>query len=777
MATRLLFKNKILLAGIVLFLSIAGVLLFYYSMSETVSSGSTEEVALQEIAFVDNQSCAGCHAQQFDEWLGSHHDQAMKAANSQTVLGDFNDAEFREGGVTSRFIQREDDFFIHTQGEDGSYADFKVQYTFGIEPLQQYLLELPRGRLQAFTVAWDTEQKRWFSLYPDEEIVPDDPLHWTGRAFTANSSCIECHTTNMALNYDLESDSYETSWDEVNVSCQACHGPANEHIKWAQGEDSAQESESKGFLVNYRELAPQVQAETCARCHSLRYSVSENDSYDHTYFDDFMPELLREGYYHADGQILGEVYVYGSFIQSKMYHEDVTCMNCHNPHTLELHTQGNQLCTSCHQLNPPNQQFETLQAKAYDTPEHHFHAEDSAGAQCVNCHMPSEDYMIVDPRRDHKFSIPRPDLSLEWGTPNACTECHIDAGDNLDEVAEWSVQAMDEWYGPQWQERPDVVGIMALAREGDPIAEIPLMEVINDPNQPAITRATAIELMTQYGPRGLNSIANALYDESPVVRASALRGLENLSNEHKLQILEPLLADPVRGVRIEAARGLATIPKNDFSPASWQIFEEVLAEYKSAQFAQADHPEGYVNSGNLYVLMGQADQAEDAYHTAIIRDKNFLPAYNNLATFYYQTGRLGEAENIFQEAARSVSQPGSFYYSLGLLMVEQERLDEAVENFARASELLPGHQRLHYNYGLLLRQVGKLSQAEETLVHANTLSLSDQDTLLALVDFYIETEEWKKGLAHAEELYRLNPNAPQFINLVNSIREEIQQAE
>jgi len=761
-------KGTVILGLLVILVIAFAVLARPFLPSRTQDQGATlDQTDAQQtapLAFVDNQTCAGCHAEQVEDWLGSHHEQAMQVANRQTVLGDFDDATFTESDVTSRFFQKDGRFFVNTEGPDGNYADFEVKYTFGISPLQQYLLEFPNGRLQAFTVAWDTVEERWFTLYPDEDIEPDDPVHWTGRFFTANSSCIECHTTNMALNYDLSTDTYHTSWDEINVSCQACHGPGEDHVKWAQenGNDA-----NKGLVVDYSSLEAQDVVENCARCHSRRYSVSKNDTSGHPFFDDFMPELLREGLYHADGQILDEVYVYGSFTQSKMYHEGVSCIDCHNPHTLELRQEGNQLCAGCHQLNPPSQKFETLSSKNYDTPEHHFHEVDSTGAQCVNCHMPAETYMIIDPRRDHQFSIPRPDVSVEWETPNACTDCHSD------QSAEWAVESMDKWYGPQWQERPSIAGIMTMARAGDPVAEVPLFEVINDINQPAIVRATALELVGQYGAKGMAIMAGALSDDSPLVRATALQGFEELQNSQKLQLVEALLSDPVRGVRIEAAKALSTLSRNEFDEAQWQTFEAALEEYKAAQLAQADHPEGHLNLASLYAVMGQLDLAEQSYQTAIDRDNHFLPAHDNLANFYYQTGRSEEAEKTFRDALELMPEQGSLYYSLGLLLVEQQRLDEAATNLAKAAELMPNQQRLHYNYGLLLQELGQMSQAEEALLHAYDLSPSDQDILVALITFYREQGQPQEALTYAEQLNQLHPNVPPIMELLDSIQQEI----
>ena len=765
-------RFNLLLIGLLLSLGIGILILLFQLVAPQGEQGVAERPLLTTPLTVDEQTCAECHAQEVSDWNGSHHEQAMGVASAETVLGDFSDVTFSDAGVTSRFTQRDGQFIINTIGADGKYADFVVRYTFGITPLQQYLLELPGGHLQAFTIAWDTNAGRWFSLYPNQVIAPGDPLHWTSRGFTANSSCISCHTTNTQLNYDLATDSYATGWDAIHVGCQSCHGPGSDHVAWARQENRAR-SETKGFIVNYASLTPQQRVETCAPCHSRSTPISQQPSAGSTFLDSYMPELIRDGLYHANGQMLDEVFNYGSFLQSKMYQQGVTCTTCHNPHTLELQLPGNQMCASCHQLNPPTSAFPTLTAKLYDSYEHHFHQPGSPGAQCVSCHMPTTTYMEIDPRHDHSFSIPRPDLTLMWGTPNACASCHADVAPTEQGVAAWAVEAMDRWYGPEWKDRPNITGILALARQGDPVAELALQQVINDPAQPAILRATAIELAGQYGTQSLAVIASTVNDNSPLVRASAARELGMLPNEQKVLLVAPLLGDPVRSVRIEAARALAAVPEPQLSSDQQQQRAAALAEYEAAQWVLADHPEGHVNLGDLHAEMGKIDRAEAAYRTAISRAPDFVPAHVRLATFYYRSGRIAEAEQTFRKAIVTMPNEGNLYYSLGLLLVQEQRFEEAAESLAVAVRLMPTQPRLFYNYGLLLQQLGRTADAERALLRAYELYPTDLDTLVAVANLYVATQQWDKGLIYAEQLVQLRPDISQFTSLLESIRKEV----
>ena len=726
-----------LLVLLVCLLVITGLTFSSYLSLAAETTGADKLVAgVKGHEFVANQTCIECHTAEAQAWQGSQHDKAMQVATAETVLGDFKDASFTDAGVTSRFFQKDGKYFVNTAGEDGKLADFEVKYTFGVKPLQQYLLALPKGRLQAFTVAWDTQKNQWFDLYPNEKIPPESPLYWTQRAFTANSSCIECHTTNMSLKFDVQKREYHTTWNEANVSCQACHGPGSQHVTWAKAltdkpttQDKAGKTDN-GLLVNYRQMDAKGVVETCAACHSRRHPVSENDALGQPFLDDFMPELLREGMYHANGLMQDEVFNYGSFVQSKMYHKGVSCNDCHNPHTLKLRAEGNAMCATCHQAEAPRDRFPSLTPKAYDTPEHHFHKAGSTGAQCVSCHMPTTTYMQVDPRHDHSFSIPRPDLSDKWGTPNACTGCHTE------QSATWAVTAMEKWYGKSWQQRPNVAGLLTQARGGAPEALSPLIEVINNPEQAAIIRATAVDSLSRYGQAGMEAMMDSLKDTSPLVRASALQGLGNTLDPNRVKTVLKSLGDPVRAVRIEAARLLVATPKEQFSDTEWQQQQQALEEYKSAQLALADHPEGHVNLGNLYARMGQAEPAQQAYQTAISLDAHFAPAYQALGQLYYATQRQPEAIATFQQGLAQIPNNAELHYALALLLVEQHQMEQGLVHLGKAASFAPDQAQIHYNYGLLLQQQQRLSEAEQALLQANRLSPTDPRTLQALAALY-----------------------------------------
>ena len=716
------------------------------------------------VAYVGDASCVECHPKESRDWQGSHHQRAMQLATVHTVLGDFRGATFSERGVTWRFFSREGKFFVHTEGGDGKPADFEIKYTFGVAPLQQYFVEFPGGRLQSLTIAWDVAKNRWFSLYPGERIAPDDPLHWTGRLQNANLMCAECHTTDFRKGYDPAADTYQSGWKEIDVGCQACHGPGGDHVAWARA--GGRGGAATGLVVGFKANDSRYEVDACASCHSRRARVAAGEHPGRPLYDTFRPETLRAGLYHADGQQLDEVYEYGSFRQSKMYQRGVRCSDCHNPHSAKLKAEGNAVCAQCHRPEA-NPRFPTLAHKVYDAPVHHFHKAGSPGAQCVSCHMPTRDYMIVDARRDHTLRPPRPDLSIKIGTPNACTGCH------RDRTAEWASATIVKWYGP---ERPKglewpvaIAAGRAGARDGAPA----IMAVAGDRDLPAIVRATALGLLRGYGPQGTDVLIASLSDADPAVRVAAVAALEGAPPPERVNAVAPLLTDRVRAVRIEAARVLASVPPDRLDGRQRTAFAAAVAEFVEAQNAMADMPASHLNLAVLYASQGKRDLAEAEYLTSLRMDPYFGPARANLVALYNAVGRNAEAERVLREGLKRTPNEGELYYSLGLLLAEDKRLAEAADALATASRLMPRRARVRYNLGLALDRLSRDRDAEASLLQALQLDPRDGDIVYALTAFYVQRRQWKRALPFAEQLVTISPADPRARELLEGIKRQL----
>jgi tetratricopeptide (TPR) repeat protein len=718
----------------------------FYVVLEKYQAGTPTAADSGAATFVGREQCVDCHDEAYQLWLNSDHDNAMDHANDQTVLGDFDDAEFESGGIVSRFFRKGDGYFVSTEGPDGEIGEFEIRYTFGIEPLQQYLVPFPGGRLQALSIAWDTEEQRWFDLYPDADFAADDWLHWTRNGQNWNGMCAECHSTNLQKAYDADTLTFNTTWSEIDVSCEACHGPGSKHVAWAEIDPMARpEVEGYDLVVQTEGMSSRQQVEMCAACHSRRAELGDYDHQEKDLLEHMVPSLLQEGLYHADGQILEEVYVWGSFVQSKMYQNDVRCGDCHDVHSLALHEDGNALCLQCHQ------------EATYDVYEHHFHQEvyegqPSDGVLCVKCHMPEQPFMVIDERADHSLRVPRPDLSLETGAPNSCNQ----SGCHDDQTVEWSVEAYTEWYG---QARKAHYGsIFAAARAGEPGAESGLYSLLEDPLYPAIVRATALEALQEYpSERTTSAMRRALEDEEALIRHTATTAVAAATPELLVELLGPRLFDSSRAVRLRAASRLAGTGGEYFKPYQREALNKELADYIDAMTASLDFAASGLNLGNLYSELREPAKAERYFRAAIEVDSLFFPAKMNLAVLLSQQGETEEPEQLLREVLEAYPEQYEASYSLALLLVGDGRSEEALPFLAAASAGMPQRPRVHYNYGLLLAQLGSDALAELALGKALAVEPENIDYLYALVDFYYRRGRLTEALALAERMIAAHP--------------------
>ena len=715
--------------------------------------------------YVGKVACAACHAKEVERWTGSHHDLAMQEVAESTVLGDFENASVTHYGVTSTFYRDGDHFMVRTEGVTGELEDFEIKYVFGVHPLQQYLIEFPGGRQQALGLAWDvrpTEEggQRWFHLYPDEKIAFDDELHWTRPSQNWNSMCAECHSTDLQKNYDPATKTFATTWSEIDVSCEACHGPGSNHLLWAEKKAGWEGFESdKGLILalderkgvswamgaetgNATRSTPrnsEREIEMCARCHARRSPISPNYAHGDRLMDHYLPRRLDEGMYFSDGQIDDEVYVYGSFLQSRMYQAGVTCSDCHEPHDLSLRAPGNGVCAQCHR------------ADKFDVIEHHHHEPGSAGASCAECHMPPRNYMVVDPRHDHSMRIPRPDLSVKLGTPNACNQCH------KDKTSQWAVDQVQAWYG----NIPKGVQVYAQAlqdaRDQDPKVGRVLADLIRDQQTPDIARATALAAI---GPLLDRSNADVLQiglaDRDPIVRVATLSALESLPLAVRVRLAWPLLRDPVRAVRIEAARLLVGVPVGDLAEDRRVLLDNAMAEYIDSQLAMAERPEAQTNLGNFYAARGEGDKATAAYREAMALEPRFVPARINLADFYSRISRdEAQAEAVLRQGIAKVPSNGDLHHALGLSLIRQKRVPEAINALQRGSSLSPDNPRYVYVYAVALNSTGQAQQAIMVLQGAYNAHPNDRDILGALVAFNRDAGNDEQAARYAQKLQLL----------------------
>ena len=781
----------------------------------------TKPFDLSQATYVGQKSCVKCHAEESQKWKNSHHDLAMQLATDETVLANFNNVEVTHHSVTSRLFRDGSRFMVHTEGPDGQMQDFEVKYVFGVKPLQQYMVEFPASpsqssgspssdlkelpRVQVLRLSWDTEKKEWFHLDPPdvkEKLDPSDDLHWTGIAQRWNNMCADCHSTNYQKNFtppsanslnqvsssmeelssgaNVASESrgaYHSTFMEINVSCEACHGPGSVHVdlakKWMPGWNR-----TRGYGLANLKLTAENQIQACAPCHSRRNVVAAGFKAGDNYYDYYTNQLLTENVYYPDGQVLDEDYVHGSFIQSKMYHKGIRCTDCHDPHTARVKHDGNQLCTSCHQ-HP---------AAKYDSVAHHFHKPDSEGSKCVNCHMPTTTYMDVHARRDHSLRIPRPDLSLKIDTPNACTGCHL----KLENVApekhaslklyqDWMLaarqgdeevkaelkradqfcdEACDKWYG-ETRRRDNHFGIaVAAGQRNAPEAEQLLRKLLSQKGYeaPAIARATALQVLSQIAPAAASEEATRLAnDEHPLVRNAAMSAVVGGAPSTAATVLETALEDPVRSVRTEAARNLLDLPRETWSTNSGSKFTAALTELEQGMQCNNDRAGAHLALGIFAEQQGRNQQAIEHYQNAIAVEPNVTGPRTNLASLL---------ERNFG------SQSNSSSASAVALQNEINRLrKEELPLLQRDVKLLPTAAAIQFRYGLALYSDGQKENAVEHLIKAAELEPTRPDFAQAAAMACESVSRWDEALTWARRTVSLSNNAPENQLLLERIEQ------
>ncbi len=721
--------------------------------------------------FVGSGECKACHAQEYAAWTSSQHARAMQHATAETVRGDFNDAKFTFQGVTSSFFTRDGKFFVRTDGPDGKLADYEIKYTFGVEPLQQYLVELPGGRLQALALSWDTRPKekggqRWFRQYPDEKLDFRDELHWTQRSQNWNFMCADCHSSQITKGYDAANNAFDTRWNEIAIGCESCHGPGSAHIAWTRTKSA---DDAKGLTVQLderrgvswsidpasgnakrsRERTTEREIEVCAQCHARRAQIAEGYRAGAPFLDHYLPSLLVAPLYWVDGQQRDEVFIWGSWLQSRMHRQGVTCSDCHDPHTQKLRVDGNAVCGQCH---APGK---------YDAPSHHHHKAGSAGAQCADCHMPTTTYMVVDGRRDHSLRVPRPDQSVAFGVPNACSACHKDRD------ARWAADAVRGWLGR------DAAGFQNFAStfhasEAGQGATASLAAIANDLAMPPIARASAIERLAQTS-SDASSAQRAARDTQPLLRLAAVHLAEALPPQEQSRLLAPLLSDPLRVVRIEAARVLAGLQQTLTAEqrAAWQKASD---EYLATLRYTADRPEARTALGSFQARLGKHDEAQVAFAQALELDPNFVPAYLNAADAWRVQGRDDEARATLSKGLARAPRDASLHHALGLTLVRLGDHKLALQELERAAQLAPAEPRYTYVYAVALHSARRPAEAIKLLERAVARWPNSRDMLIALATMQRDAGQPEAARLTATKLAQAFPNDPEVSALVRQLR-------
>ena len=702
-------------------------------------------------AFVGSAACASCHRTQSEAYVGSHHEKALVAPSAEFAKARFDGSHFTSPlGGTTKFSVRDGAPFVSTPLAGGKTATFPIRYTSGVWPLEQYVVATERGKLQSLGVVWDTRTEseggaKWFHVYGSPGIAPSDTLFFTASTQNWNHICADCHSTWVERRYDQAADSFDTRWAELSVGCEACHGPGAEHVRTAKAGKAAP------FAATLKASEPWlpsstgsptprtqdgVEVEVCAPCHSRRTPVKEHFVASDPFLDSFEPDLLRPGRYHADGQVEGEVYEWGSFLQSRMYRSGVRCSDCHNAHSGKLQAPGNALCVRCHE------------PARFDVQSHSHHAAGKAPL-CIDCHMPPATFMQIDERRDHSIRIPRPDLSVSYGTPNACNGCH------KKETATWARDQVASWF-PASQKRPHFGAALASERKGELTAPRALRELVDDASVPAIARATALERLGGYAnEKTLLTLRTALASSEGLVVYGSVLGAEQLPPPQRLALLTPVLEHRLRVVRIAAGKALASAPLAELPPSVRSALERTFVEVEESFAVSASRPETHVERSAFELARGRLAEAEAALQTALRLQPCLVEAQLNFADVLRQRGDEAAAERALRAALACGPQNAAAHHALGLWQVRAHQSKEAIVSLRKAVELAPNDPRFSYVLAVAIASGGDHDEAIRILDATLKNRPNDANSLRALSGYLRAAGQLARATEVQQKLDRL----------------------
>ncbi|HQX03927.1 MAG TPA: tetratricopeptide repeat protein [Flavobacterium sp.] len=718
---------------------------------------SNEYVAIVDLhnakaAFVGNQTCVGCHQKEVKDWEHSHHAKAMMEANETNVLGDFNSVQLVRNGLTHKMFKKNDAFYVITDGPNGTMQEFQVKYTFGYHPIQQYLVEFEQGRLQVLSLTWDVVKKEWYymsdEVYKNLSIDHGNWLHWTNQAYNWNSMCAECHTTNLKKNYNPETDSYKTTWSQLSVNCEACHGPAEFHLKWTA--DKEMDIANYGFVKKFKNSDNKSQIETCVRCHSRRSIYGDYDyNWEHTH-EQIAIATVGFPNYHSDGQIKEEDFEIGSFSQSKMHEKGVKCTDCHNVHSGKVKFQDNRLCTQCHL---PTQ---------YDSEKHHHHDKNKPGASCVDCHMPGQYFMGRHFRRDHSLRIPRPDISKVTNSPNACNACH------KDKSVDWAVEKTTLWYGTKTKDHYGFTFHKAGLQDPSAIDELKI--IINDEQKPIIVRQTAMDVLRLNYPEQSQPILNPFLTNKKIALRYQSVFNSKIDNTNSSQLLA-LLKDPIKGIRSTAAIKIAE-NKSFLTSAYQSAYDKAIKEYLAILTYNSDFPDAKLNLGNYYLSQNDSKKAENYYLKTINQDKELTQAYYNLAYLYNNTNKKSEAITVLETYLQNNPKNSYAYFDIGLLIAEYGDYKKAVVYLEKAKNNVTPNDRIILNLAKIYDYLGNKKQAENYFNQLVQNFPLIQEYYVELFQFYIKNKNTIKAKQTAVKILQKFPDFAERDLLENFINSE-----
>ncbi|MBN2025106.1 MAG: ammonia-forming cytochrome c nitrite reductase subunit c552 [Pirellulales bacterium] len=624
--------------------------------------------AAQPRPLAHSKTCRDCHEDFYKLWATSRHGLAMQpytaAFARENRLG--SSEEIAIGPLRYAAEIDERGGRVRQRGPDGEKT-YPIAHAMGGKNIYYFLTPLARGRLQVLPLAYDVHKRTWYDTaasgvrhFPDRT---DEALPWTDRMFTFNTTCFNCHVSQLRTNYDLTTDAYNTTWGEPGIHCESCHGPAGEHVRVME---NAADPKAVGDvkIIRTKAFSPRQINDTCATCHAKLVPLSLAFRPGDEFFDHFDLIVLDHIDFYPDGRDLGENYTHTTWMMSPCAKSGkLDCNHCHTPSGRQRFegAEANKSCAPCHQ-------------KHVDDPAAHGHHEPgSEGNGCIGCHMPMTRFAAMN-RSDHSMRPPTPATTIAFESPNACNVCHADKD------ARWADSWVRQWY-PRDYQAPVVqrASLLDAARKSDWTRLPAMLERIVDKEEDAVYRTSLVRSLGGCQDESIPpALVAVLADASPLVRASAAAALAERLDERAVPALLEATRDPRRLVRIRAAAALAPIPHESIRDVELRAsLGRAIEEFKTAMQARPDDWAGYANLGTFFMERGEFQRAVECFQTATRLEPRAIGAWVNASLAHSNLRQNDQAESCLREALKVEPASAAALFNLGLLLAEEHRMGEA----------------------------------------------------------------------------------------------------
>lgn len=672
--------------------------LVFFVIVEVTAVVHAGEIGLQSSAqesFAGSASCRQCHESFYQLWAPSHHGKAMQpytpefaGANLTAPQGpiQIGDCEYLA------CIGREEGWVLE-RGPQGARR-FPIAHVMGGRNVYYFLTPMERGRLQTLPVAYDVRAREWFDTAASgvrhfPHALPGASVHWTDPMYTFNTSCHGCHVSQLSTNYDSKTDSYRTTWAEPGINCEACHGPAQEHVRVCRAAPEGQAPRDLK-IISAKPFTVEQTNSMCGSCHAKLSPVTASFKPGDRYFDHFDLTTLEHPDFYPDGRDLGENYTMTTWRMSPCVQSGkLDCKHCHTSsgrYRFKDVENPNASCLPCHRERVEN------------AAAHTRHKADGAGNRCIACHMPTTDFARMT-RSDHSMRPPAPAASIQFKSPNACNICHNDKD------PAWADQQVRQWHTDDYQ-KPilEQAALVDAARRGDWRPLDAILAYIGSKDRDEIVAASLVRLLYRCESRAQwPVIIRALReDPSPLIRAEAAQTLDRYAGTEGLSLLAQATGDEYRLVRVRAAAALAAVLADRLPPEHQAAVAHATAELLEMLNTRPDDYASQYNLGNFYLQRGDRDKALASYLNSIRLRPDFVPAHVNIAFAYNAAGENKKAEASFRQAIVLDPNDAAVHLNLGMLLGEMSRPAEAEEVFRRTLQIDPNSAVAAYNLGVML---------------------------------------------------------------------------